>query len=318
MGQCCGQMHVRLNVEFGLKRAIRGSISPSAGAMPVFAPGISSSTDSASESSHRRSRAPSSSSSRRSRRARTRRRGRTSRRRRRTSSENSRRSPSPRPPAKSGPPVVDSIAAGGSPQRTGDDGAEVGEARDLDRGAMSNTDSNSDAKQSIIRRAAALWQKYKVRENTVELPVHQIGAHPANRDGQGPSSSRCLELTATILRFGFDTVEANSNGVLVEQKPGSSHIHTANKRFAESDALLAPVLDKTIIYGTLSHSTLNQLMKNIHAKCPGVHHPRWRSCHKLHRAVRRMCVAFSTGAADSHSTFYNTWIPRSQVLSTQA
>ena len=130
-----------------------------------------------------------------------------------------------------------------------------------------------DENYAIIRRAALLRSKYQKHRETVALPVSQVGAHPANRDGQGPSSSRCLELTSTILRFGFDSVEANSNGVLVEQKPGSDHIQAANKRFAEGDVFLAPVHDGQICYGTLSHSTLNQLMKNIHANCPGTETP---------------------------------------------
>ena len=120
---------------------------------------------------------------------------------------------------------------------------------------------------SLIRKAAALRVKYRKHPELVRIPVMQIGAHPDNRDGQGPSGSRCLELTGKILKVGFDAVEADSNGVLIEQKPGGSHIRDANARFADGDALLAPTSDGLISYGTLSHSTLNQLMRNIHARC---------------------------------------------------
>ena len=120
---------------------------------------------------------------------------------------------------------------------------------------------------SLIRKAAALRVKYRKHPELVRIPVMQIGAHPENRDGQGPSGSRCLELTGKILSVGFDAVEADSNGVLVEQKPGSTHIRDANARFADGDTLLASTSDGLISYGTLSHSTLNQLMRNIHARC---------------------------------------------------
>ena len=106
-----------------------------------------------------------------------------------------------------------------------------------------STCGGGDGDIALIRRAAALRAKYKKHDELVRIPVSQIGAHPDSRDGQGPSSSRCLELTNTILRWGFDAVEADSNGVLAEQKPGSVHAIDANRRFASGDALLAPVVD---------------------------------------------------------------------------
>ena len=121
---------------------------------------------------------------------------------------------------------------------------------------------------AVIRRAAALRAKYKKYPTLTRIPVMQIGCHPDNRDGQGPSGARCVELTSQILGLGFDAVEADANGVLVEQKPGSTHIADRNKLFADGDELLAPILDGQISYGTLSHSTLNQLMRNIFSKCP--------------------------------------------------
>ena len=59
-----------------------------------------------------------------------------------------------------------------------------------------------------------------------------IGARPDHRDGHAPSGSRCVELTVKILSVGFDAVEVGSNGVLVEQKPGSTDIRDANSRAA--------------------------------------------------------------------------------------
>ena len=133
---------------------------------------------------------------------------------------------------------------------------------------VENTRGGGGGDNALIRRAAALRTKYKKHATLVRIPVMQIGCHPDNRDGQGPSGCRCLELTSKILTVGFDAVEADANGVLVEQKPGSTHIADANKRFANGDALLAPILDGQVSYGTLSHSTLNQLMRNIFSRCP--------------------------------------------------
>ena len=132
----------------------------------------------------------------------------------------------------------------------------------------SDTRGGGEGDVAIIRRAAALRTKYKKHPTLMRIPVMQIGSHPDNRDGQGPSGSRCVELTSKILAVGFDAVEADANGVLVEQKPGSTHIADANKRFANGDELLAPILDGVVSYGTLSHSTLNQLMRNIFSRCP--------------------------------------------------
>ena len=127
---------------------------------------------------------------------------------------------------------------------------------------------DSEPPIALVRRAAALRMKYRKRGNLVRIPVMQVGAHPDNRDRlAGPSGSRCIELTGQILCVGYDAVEADSNGVLVEQKPGSTHIRDANARIADGDELLAPTLDGQICFGTLSHSSLNQLLRNIHERC---------------------------------------------------
>ena len=127
-------------------------------------------------------------------------------------------------------------------------------------------DGNDDP--SLIQQAAALRMKYKIHSALMRIPVFQIGSHPANRDGQGPSGSRTSQLIGDILSMGFDQVEADSNGVLVQQKPGRTHIHDANASFAEGDPMLAPVRPGDVQFGTLSHSTLSQALRNIEARCP--------------------------------------------------
>ena len=45
-----------------------------------------------------------------------------------------------------------------------------------------------------------------------------------------------------IFKAGFDSQEANTNGVVVAQRPGSTSISDFNKKAAEGDALFAPAV----------------------------------------------------------------------------
>ena len=67
----------------------------------------------------------------------------------------------------------------------------------------------------LITRAAAFRTKYRKHES-VRLPISQVGFHPANREGQPPSSARCVSLLQEILDIGFDVGEASAGGVVVE------------------------------------------------------------------------------------------------------
>jgi len=93
-----------------------------------------------------------------------------------------------------------------------------------------------------VRRAALLRLKYRKQLALVRIPVEQIGFHPSNRDGHGPSAERCAGLLTDILKIGFDVVEADTNGVLVEQKPGTRSIAAFNERVCEGEPCLAPVM----------------------------------------------------------------------------
>ena len=67
-----------------------------------------------------------------------------------------------------------------------------------------------------------------------------------------------------IFNIGFDSHEANTNGVVVAQRPGSTSISDFNKKAAEGDDLFAPaVAGEVMQFGSLSHSHLNQVLKNI-------------------------------------------------------
>ena len=115
----------------------------------------------------------------------------------------------------------------------------------------------------IIRRAAAFRVKY--RKERARLPVAQVGFHPANRNGQPPSSDRCISLLKDILQLGFDADEPHHGGVCVEWKQGCHKLGTFNAEAVEGNDRMAPVDPWSLKYGSLSHSHLNQILKNIKA-----------------------------------------------------
>ena len=121
------------------------------------------------------------------------------------------------------------------------------------------------AADGLVRRAAVLRLKYRKHPQLVRLPLDQVGFHPSNRDGQGPSADRCAGLLADIIKIGFDATEADTNGVVVEQRQGSSTIAHFNARVCDGDSAFAPVIPGAIAFGSLSHSHLNQILKNIKA-----------------------------------------------------
>ena len=97
-------------------------------------------------------------------------------------------------------------------------------------------------------------------------PAH-IGFHPSNRNGQPPSGERCVALLLEILTSGFDPAEADCNGVLVQETPGNTLIGDYNTKACEgNDQLASSVEGMAMNYGSLSHSHLNQVFKNILAR----------------------------------------------------
>jgi len=105
--------------------------------------------------------------------------------------------------------------------------------------------------------------KYRLPGNRVRLPVEQIGFHPNNRDGAAPNGSRCLQLFKEILADGYDADEANFGGICVQSPAGSRAIHDFNVKSCAGDPLLAPVAAGFIAYGSLSHSHLHQILRNV-------------------------------------------------------
>ena len=68
-------------------------------------------------------------------------------------------------------------------------------------------------KQSICFRA-----KYRVDAKKVMSPLLVV-PHPKNRGGGAVKSLRTMQLIATVVVDGHDSIEANCNAVAVEDKP---------------------------------------------------------------------------------------------------
>ena len=121
----------------------------------------------------------------------------------------------------------------------------------------------------LIRRAAGLRTKYRKHDVHIHLPLDQVGFHPKNRDGQPPNGERCCQLADDIVRLGFDRDEADAGGVCVEQKPGTFTIAAFNLKACELDLHHAVPKDEFICFGTLSHSHIHQVLKNIRGGMKG-------------------------------------------------
>ena len=119
------------------------------------------------------------------------------------------------------------------------------------------------AEDKLCRQAAAFRAKYQVGDPQ-RVPPGQIGFHPANRGGEPPNGDRCKTLCKAILSKGFDKDEADFGGLLVQDKSGSSRFHDYNVNVCAGNADLAPMVAGLVLsLGSLAHSHLNQIFKNI-------------------------------------------------------
>ena len=133
-----------------------------------------------------------------------------------------------------------------------------------DAGRSSQKSKTCKDDSTIVRQAAAFRLKYR-KLTKIRIPVIQIGFHPANGHGQPPSASRCISLLQDIVDIGFDSEEADNNAVCVEAMPGDQSIQQFNRIAIDGDAAMAPIEGGVIQYGSLSHSHLNQILKNLKA-----------------------------------------------------
>ena len=71
----------------------------------------------------------------------------------------------------------------------------------------------------IIKRSICHRAKYRVRAKKTTLLPWLVVPHPKNRGGDPIKSIRTKQLTGTIAKDGYDAVEANSHGVVLQEKP---------------------------------------------------------------------------------------------------
>jgi hypothetical protein len=166
------------------------------------------------------------------------------------------------------------------------------------RGAPAEAEP-SGVDEPLIRRAAVFRTKYRREGGLVRIPVEQIGFHPRNRDGQPPNGSRCAELFKEILDVGFDAEESDSGGIVVEARPGSKEVHDFNREACDGDPFHAAVVTGWISYGSLSHSHLHQVLRNIRGggvcAVPGVSESGKHSLAKLRGVDPSFARAAETG-----------------------
>ena len=108
--------------------------------------------------------------------------------------------------------------------------------------------------------------------------------HPKNRGGDAVKSLRTMQLTASIAE-GYDTIEANSNAVAVEDKPP---VVAGTNTFVFQSAFEKQVLPDPDMaakgvgimanIGSLSHSHLNCINRNIVCSKRGCSCPARKNC----------------------------------------
>ena len=152
----------------------------------------------------------------------------------------------------------------------------------LSKVSQSTTQSTTPLiKQSICWRA-----KYRTEKKAI--PPLKVVPHPCNRDVK---SLRTKELNGTIVYDGYDTIEANVNAVLVEDKPavagGTCFFQEEFVKNLKNDPDMMQGSDA--LGGSLSHSHLNCLMRNILGKKRGC------ECQD-----KNVCCCFSGPILDEH------------------
>ena len=119
-----------------------------------------------------------------------------------------------------------------------------------------------DKKQSAIKRAAALREKYRVDKQPRLLCPALVAQHPQNRGGIAINGSRVDEILRQVLGH-FDVEEAAHGAVAVEELPNGSRIRDYNREKTAGDSALAEVPDVYIPYGSLGASHINQVLRNV-------------------------------------------------------
>ena len=127
----------------------------------------------------------------------------------------------------------------------------------------------ADDTTKIIKRSIAYRARFRVESKKVVAPF-QIVPHPQNRGGDPVKSLRTKQIIYDIMKDGYDPIDANSNGVLVEEKflvaGGSKRVMQDDfekKTVVDPDMAWVNILCQPANYGSLSHSHLNCSFRNI-------------------------------------------------------
>ena len=81
---------------------------------------------------------------------------------------------------------------------------------------------NMDGEQTQqIKKMIQYRVKYRVSSGKKRYCPGRVVPHPANRGGDPMALARLRELGGTLTLEGYDSVEANSNGVVVQEMPGN-------------------------------------------------------------------------------------------------
>ena len=116
----------------------------------------------------------------------------------------------------------------------------------------------------IIKQSLCFRAKYKVGKKVMS-PLSVV-PHPGNRGGEPVKSLRTMQLNGTVVKAGYDSVEANCSAVAVEEKPA---VAGGNGTSFQDDFQKKTITDPDMlprgsgIAGSLSHSHLNCAMRNI-------------------------------------------------------
>ena len=120
-----------------------------------------------------------------------------------------------------------------------------------------------------IKKSLALRAKYRVYKRKV--PPMLVVPHPKNRGGDPVKSLRTMQLTAVIVD-GYDSIEANSNAIAVEDKPAVAEENKPAVFFFQTEFekqvnpdpdMAAKGSGMVATMGSLSHSHLNCCLRNI-------------------------------------------------------
>ena len=134
----------------------------------------------------------------------------------------------------------------------------------------------------VIKQIICSRAKHRTHDKRV-IGVLSVVPHPRNRSGDPVKSLRTMQLRGTVAKEGYDPVEANSNGVAVDQKPAVARGDGSSFQddFAQKSKIDPDMLERgqgiVTIAGSLSHSHLNCGMRNIVGGRKGCERPQDRT-----------------------------------------